>query len=269
MPHHRFVYRLISQRARGLSVGINMNPDGFCNFDCVYCEVDRRRTKGPRKLPVGPMLGELGQVLQFIHGGAPGDTSFSNAPTELLTLKEVALSGDGEPTLCPNFGEALRGIVHLRSRQIFPFFKIVLITNATGLDRPGVQRGLELLTDEDEVWAKLDAGSQSFANEINRPGAISLELVVENIRSLGKRRPVIIQSMFTLLDGQGPPEDEIDQYISRLQDLKESGAQIPLVQVYSAHRLPVDPRSAHLPLKTLSSIARRVRQRTSLRAEVF
>src|SRR6185295_20336399 len=38
---NRFVYLTISPRARGLSIGVNLNPDRKCNFDCVYCEVDR------------------------------------------------------------------------------------------------------------------------------------------------------------------------------------------------------------------------------------
>lgn len=45
-PHdlsgNRFVYTVISPRARGLSIGVNMNPDKFCNFDCAYCETNRQ-----------------------------------------------------------------------------------------------------------------------------------------------------------------------------------------------------------------------------------
>ena len=165
----RFVYCVISQRARGLSIGINMNPDGRCNFDCIYCEVDRRRMK-PRRLPVRAMVKELKEVLALAQNDLRCLECFANVPGELLKLKEVALSGDGEPTLCPNFAEIVRSVIHLRSRRLFPLFKIVLITNGSGLNPPEVREGIDLLTNSDEVWAKLDAGTQTFMDAINRPG---------------------------------------------------------------------------------------------------
>ena len=69
---------------------------------------------------------------------------FQNTPDELLELKDVALSGNGEPTLCPNFAEIAREVVHIRSMGKYPFFKIVLITNASGLDATDVRDGLRL-----------------------------------------------------------------------------------------------------------------------------
>jgi hypothetical protein len=71
------------------------------------------------------------------------------------------------------------------------------------------------------------------------------------------------------MDGKGPSPEEIEQYVRRLGELKAAGAQIAMVQVYSAHRPPHHPNCEHLPLKELSSIARRVRTATGLRAEVF
>jgi len=78
-----------------------------------------------------------------------------------------------------------------------------------------------------------------------------------------------VQSLFPLLDGIEPPTEEIEEYGRRLLELKQAGAQISLVQIYSAHRPPHRPNCAHLPLKTLSDIARRVRRDTGLRVEVF
>jgi hypothetical protein len=92
---------------------------------------------------------------------------------------------------------------------------------------------------------------------------------MENILALGRQRPVIIQSLFPLLDGQEPSPEDIEQYVQRLRELKEGGAQISLVQVYSAHRPAVHQNCGHLPLKSLSRIAQRVREVTGLRAEVF
>ena len=90
-----------------------------------------------------------------------------------------------------------------------------------------------------------------------------------NILLIGRERPVVIQSLFPLIDNQEPPAEEIEHYVHRLQELQAGGAQISRVQVYSAHRPPDHPACGHLPLKSLSQIARRVRSVTGLKAEVF
>src|ERR1700677_2399390 len=67
---NRFVYVVISPRARGLSIGINMNPDKFCNFDCVYCEVNRDVPPDERELDVCVMATELEKTLLLVRSGA-------------------------------------------------------------------------------------------------------------------------------------------------------------------------------------------------------
>jgi wyosine [tRNA(Phe)-imidazoG37] synthetase (radical SAM superfamily) len=267
--NNRLVYAVISQRARGLSIGINLNPDKRCNFNCVYCEVDRDTPGRDRKVDINLMARELEHMLTLVHEGKLRDLAwFRHLPPELLELKEIALSGDGEPTLCPDFDAVVRELVYIRSKGSFPFFKIVLITNGTGLDFPEVNRGLKLLMREDEIWVKLDAGTQAHMDRVNR-SEVPLWRVLGNLLALAKKRPIIIQSLFPLVDGAQASEEEIDQYVERLKELKAGGAQINMVQIYSAHRPPHHPNCEHLPLKNLSHIARRVREETGLRAEVF
>ncbi|HEU6449155.1 MAG TPA: radical SAM protein [Verrucomicrobiae bacterium] len=265
----RFVYTVVSPRARGLSIGVNMNPDKLCNFDCEYCEVNRFAPSHEKVLDVDVMADELQHALMLAHSGQLHNIPFyRHTPPELLQLRHVALSGDGEPTLAPNFLEAVRAVVHVRALGRFPFFKIVLITNATGLDLRGVQDGLKLFTPHDEIWAKLDAGTQSRMDDVNHPDC-TLEKVLENILFVARQRPVTIQSLFPMLDNTEPAAEEIDQYAFRLRDLKSAGAQIPLVQIYSATRPSVHSRYGHLPLKTLAQIAQKVREISGLKAEVF
>jgi len=265
----RFVYAVISQRAHGLSVGVNLNPDKKCNFDCAYCEVERGTVGMEPTVDVSVLAGELGWVLEMVHEDRLREVDgFGHLPAELLQLKEVALSGDGEPTLCPNFEEVALEVMHLRSTGRFPYFKVVLITNTSGLDRPEVGRGVELLGCDDEIWVKLDAGTQAYMDKVNRPD-ISLERVLANIVRVGRKRPVVIQSLFPLMHGEEPPAEEIEEYVQRLKELKAAGAQIALVQVYSVHRPPHRTDCEHMPLRSLSLIARRVREATGLRAEVF
>jgi wyosine [tRNA(Phe)-imidazoG37] synthetase (radical SAM superfamily) len=263
------VYAVISQRAHGLSIGVNCNPDKVCNFDCVYCEVNRDVPGRDVKVDLDVLSTELKDLLTMTFQGRLKELPyFSNVPHDLLDLKAVALSGDGEPTLSPQFAEIVREVVYVRSQGQFPFFKLVLITNASGLDLPDVKRGLHLLTSRDEVWAKLEAGTQDYMHRINRT-TVNLQQVLHNILLIARERPVIIQSLFPMADGLEPAPEEIELYVQRLQDLSKAGAQIPLVQIHSAHRPAHHPACGHLPLKVLSRIAQRVREVTGLRAEVF
>jgi wyosine [tRNA(Phe)-imidazoG37] synthetase (radical SAM superfamily) len=266
---NRFVYAVISQRAHGLSIGINFNPDKRCNFDCAYCEVNRDVAGQDTLVDLEVLARELDDLLTLAFADKLCELPyFASVPKELTALKEVALSGDGEPTLSPQFVEILSEAIHLRSLGKFPFFKLVLITNTSGLDLPEVRKGLTLLTSRDQIWAKLDAGTQQYMNAVNRT-TVSLEQVLANILLIGRERSIVIQSLFPLLNGNEPPAEEIEAYVQHLLKLKEQGARISLVQVYSAHRAPHRPDCAHLPLKSLSRIAHRVREVTGLPAEVF
>jgi len=266
---NRFVYAVISPRARGLSVGVNMNPDKLCNFDCAYCEVNRAEPACESRLDVPAMVAELERTLELVRSGGLAELPrYRNAPPELLQLRHVALSGDGEPTLCPNFLEVVEAVAHLRARGRLPFFKLVLITNATFLNRLEVIDGLRLFTPRDEVWAKLDAGTQAYMARVNKAD-FTLEMILANILTLARQRPVVIQSLFPSVSGEAPPAGEIEAYVQRLRKLKEAGAQIPLVQIYSATRPTTHSECGHLPLRTLSHIAQRVREGSGLRAEVF
>jgi wyosine [tRNA(Phe)-imidazoG37] synthetase (radical SAM superfamily) len=145
---------------------------------------------------------------------------------------------------------------------------MVLITNAAGFDHPQVQKGLEHFTKSDEIWVKLDGGTQGFLDKVNRP-KLTLDKTLENILALARRRPVIIQSLFAVINGEEPPFEEIKEYAQRLKELKNNGAQISLVQIYSATRPMSHAECGHLPLKFLSEIAQTVRRVTALKAEVF
>jgi wyosine [tRNA(Phe)-imidazoG37] synthetase (radical SAM superfamily) len=265
---NQFVYAVVSARARGLSIGVNMNPEKRCNFRCVYCEVHRNGDP-PRQLDVELMESELRKTLEFVQSGRLRERPwYRSLPDDLLQLRHVALSGDGEPTLSPSFAEAVQAVVHVRALGNFPFFKLVLLTNGTGLDLLHVQNGLQSLTRSDEVWAKLDGGTQAYINKVNRSD-VPLERILNNILQVGRQRPIVIQSLFPAIHGEEPPLQEIEQYAHRLMELKDAGAAISLVQIYSANRPAPNSEFGHLPLKVLSRIAHTVRQTAKLRAEVF
>lgn len=264
---NRYVYLVISPRARGLSVGVNLNPVVNCNFHCLYCEVDRLLPARTPQLDLHRMGIELKETLELANAGWLRQwPRYATLPPDLLQVRHVAISGDGEPTLSGQFVEALESVAQVRATC--GFFKIVLVTNSTALDRSQVQQGLRLMMRDDEVWAKLDGGTQQYLERING-SRTRLDKIMNNILLVGRQRPVVIQSLFPAINGAPPPDMEIAEYAQRLKELKDAGAEISLVQIYSATRPMAKQGCAHLPLKKLSQIAKTVRQVAGLRAEVF
>jgi len=228
---NQFVYLVVSPRARGLSVGVNLNPVVNCTFNCMYCEVDRTKPSRAMNLDVERMVQELRTTLLLAHeGGLRAIAGYAQFPEDLLAVRHVTLSGDGEPTIAGNFVEATEAIIHLRALGQVPPFKIVLVTNSTALDQPQVQRGLKYLTKDDEVWAKLDAGTQRYLSRVNGTN-IPIEKILANILGLARRRPVVIQSLFPSIHRKGPSSYEIEQYARRLNELSQQGANISMVQI--------------------------------------
>jgi hypothetical protein len=125
-----------------------------------------------------------------------------------------------------------------------------------------------LFAPKDEIWAKLDGGTQGYLGKVNG-STVSLEKILNNILLVARQRPVMIQSLFPKINGEEPPVDEIREYAQRLKELKKAGAKISQVQIYSATRPMARFGCSHLPLKALSRIAKTVRETAGLRAEVF
>jgi len=266
---NRFVYAVISQRAGGLLIGVEMNPDQKCNFQCVYCYVDRSPVRERRSFSLRAMSAELKDLLQRHRSHRFKELpTFSNVPEELLKLKGVALSGEGEPTLCVRFTEVVEEIIHIRNSGQWGEFKIVLITNGTGLDLPAVQQGLRLLSLSDEIWVKLDVGTDEKMHGINQ-SPVPLDHIIGNIAALGQWRPVTIQSLFCSVNEMEPRDSEIGDYIQRLLEIRDRGAAISEVQVYSIVRPPSHNGCGRLSLSQLSLIARRIRSETGLPVEVY
>lgn len=257
---NRYVYPVISRRSRGLSIGINLNPDKVCNFDCVYCCVDRTTPGEEREIDLSVLSAELDQMLTLATSGelfsAP---PFDQTPRELQRLNDVAFSGDGEPTSFPRFGEACRLVVDLLTQHNLPQVKVVVITNATLLHRPAVVEALAFLDQHNgEIWAKLEAGTEEYYHLVERT-SIPLKRVIENIAAAGRVRPVVIQSLFMNIQGQPPPAREIDAYVEQLKGLVANGCQIKLVQIYTVARRTAEEYVTPLADGALDAIAAKVR----------
>lgn len=270
----KFVYPVLSRRSRGISIGVNTNPDKVCNFDCIYCQVDRTTESAVKNFDLAEAERELRALIEMAQSGELAQSPpFDSVPREMLRVNDVALSGDAEPTTLKNFSEVVTMIARVKPKGV----KIVLITDAGGLDRPDVKRGLGIMDANDgEVWAKLDAGTEEYFKLINRT-KIPFAKILKNITETAKTRPIVIQSLFMKVRGDGPSAEEIGAYCQRLKEIGSAGGRIKLVQIYTIARKPmtvVDGISAREFVSALSNeevdaLAERVRREVGLATESF
>ena len=252
---NRYVYPVISRRSRGLSIGVNLNPDRICNFDCVYCCVDRSKGMLRREdVDLKVLREELNGMLASVASGDIWRTPpFDATPQPLRRLNDVAFSGDGEPTASPALLACSELVADLLAKHRLGA-KIVLITNATLLDRSSLQPVLAFLDHHNgEIWAKLDAGDEVLYRQIVRT-EIPLQRILDNILLAGQARPIVIQSMFLKLNGTAPSAQQIDHYAQRLRDLVAGGCRLRLVQVYTIARPVHEAGLEPLPGKQLDAI---------------
>lgn len=267
---HRYVYAVVSRRSRGLSIGVNLNPDKACNFDCVYCQVDRTVPPSVRKVDLAVVESELAALLESVRSGALfAAEPFSALPVDRRLVRDLAFSGDGEPTTYPRFAEAVEVAARARRRFGLDDTKLVLITDAAYLRRPGVRRGLETLdANNGEIWAKLDAGTEAYFDAVDRPN-VPLRTILDNIVDAARARPLVIQTLWMRLHGEPPPDAEVEAYCDRLNETRAQGGQLKSLHLYTVARRPAEPFVAPLGDAELDAIADRVRARVPVAVEVF
>lgn len=254
----RYVYPVISRRSKGLSIGVNLNPGQKCNFNCIYCQVDRSRPARSSPVDFDQLSAELRQMLAG-HERIFEDERYRDIPAELRGVKDIAFSGDGEPTVSPAFPAAAGLVAELRSAFDLSQAKIVLLTNGCFLREPTVIQTLAFLDSHNgEIWAKLDAGTQGYFEQVNGPSH-PLAHLLENILVAARVRPIVIQSLFMRIHDKPPPADEIAAYADRLRWLLDSGGQLKLVQIYTVARQTAQPFVGKLTARRLESIADAIR----------
>lgn len=267
---NRYVYPVLSRRSGGISIGVNLNPDKVCNFDCIYCQVDRRSEAETTFVDTDRLLAELETMLRLVtSGGIWRDEQFASVPNELRRLNDIAFSGDGEPTTHRNFPEIVAAVADVKCRAALPAVKLVLITNASMFHRPEVVRGLQILdAHHGEIWAKLETGTEEYYRRVERT-TIPFRRILENITDAARVRPLVIQSLFMRIEGEPPPPAEIEAYCDRLNEILAAGGRIRLVQVYTVARAPAEAFVTALGREEVDAIAATVIQRTGLATAAF
>ncbi|HCP83678.1 MAG TPA: radical SAM protein [Planctomycetaceae bacterium] len=264
---NRFVYPVLSRRSNGVSLGVNLNPDKVCNFDCIYCQVDRTTRSETRFVEMDQLLAELRTTLDFITSGEFfGDGPFKDIPPELKRLNDIAFSGDGEPTTYKNFDEIISACASLKQELELDDVKMVLITNASMFHRDHVKAGLQILDEnQGEIWAKLEAGTEAYFQTIDRT-SFKLQEIVDNISAAAQRRSVVIQSLFMNVNGVAPSNEELLAFCSRLSEIVTAGGAIDHVQVYTVARPPAESFVTALSNSEVDQIVTLVKEQTGITA---
>ena len=267
---NRFVYPVLSRRSKGISLGVNLNPDKVCNFDCIYCQVDRTTTSETRFVGTQQLLVELEELLKLASSGELFQHSkFRDTPDKWRRLNDMAFSGDGEPTTYTNFDEIIAACADLKRRLGLDDVKMVLITNASMFHRPHVQRGLAILDqNQGEIWAKLDAGTEAYFKLIDRT-KIPFRQVLQNITAAAQVRPLVIQSLFMRVNGEPPSHDEQLAFCERLNEVVAAGGSLKLVQIYTIARRPAESYVAPLSDAEVDALRDLVQQQTGLAVESY
>ena len=263
-----YVYPVVSRRARGVSIGVNLNHDKRCNFRCVYCQINRRLHRMAMEIDIPRLRGELDRAVgEALSGRLWTEPRFAETPPEFRRVNDVAFSGDGEPTCLPNFDSAvLAAAESLRDHDLLADpaaggVRLVVITNASHLSEPQVHRALPILREHNgQVWAKIDAGTEQRFLRINRPtGGRTLDQVCEGILSVAIEMPVVLQTLLFREAGRGPDEAELVAYVQRVRDLLDAGGRIELIQLHTIARPPAEANVSFLPEPELRNLARFVR----------
>lgn len=236
----RYVYPVISRRSKGVSIGINLSPHKRCNFDCLYCQVDRSIPGAKQVLDFDELKQELSSMVKWVQNGELFEQEhFATVPQELRVLKDIALSGDGEPTAEPCFAEVCSFLKSFVRELGLEHLKVVVITNSTMFHKEKVVKGLsDLMEVGGVIWAKLDAGTEAYYKTIDL-SSVPFSRVLENLKATAQRWPITIQTLFCSVDGDsGPSDEELASYARQLLKIVEEGGSITEVQIHTVAREP-------------------------------
>lgn len=265
----RFAYPVVSRRSKGLSLGLNVNPDKVCNFDCPYCQVDRTVPGADRTVDYGVMIREIDELMGLAASGEIWQQGkFADTPAHLRRFNDIAFAGDGEPTTYPRLGDAIREVHALKQRHGLPDVKTIVLTNATLLGRADVLAALEgLKLGPYELWAKLDAGTQAHFEQISGT-KLQLSRIVSNVAEAAKHLEITIQCMVPTVDGRDPGEAEMQAIAGRIREIEAAG-KVRLVQIYTTARRPASDRIGMVPDARLNELADVVRKGVSAPVETY
>ena len=239
-----YVYPVVSRRAGGVSIGINLNPNSACNWRCIYCQVPELKRGSAPIIDLIKLEKELHDFLQEIMYGSFMQEQVKPSARRII---DIALSGNGEPTSAREFKQVIDIIGKIKlSIDSLKDLKVVLITNGSLIDRSNVQAGLKSLAGlNGEVWFKLDSVIRERRQQINNT-RMSSRQIRSNLKLSASLCPTWIQTCVFKTDGNPPTRVEIKAYLEFIKKLLQEDTRIRGVLLYGLARTSMQPESLQL-----------------------
>ena len=237
----KYIYSVISRRAGGLSIGINLNVNNACNWQCIYCEIPNLTRGSPPPIELNVLENEL---RLFLHDIIHGDYMERNVAIEDRHLKDIAFSGNGEPTSAAEFPQVILIVKKiLQEFDLLHKIKIRLITNGSLMHEASVLKSIEMLEEiNGEVWFKVDAATEETIKTINQVN-LKPNQILERLLNTANICPTFVQTCIFMINGKSPDDKDIDAYIELINKAKKI---IKGVHLYGLARPSLQPRARDL-----------------------
>ena len=245
-----YVYPVVSRRAEGVSLGINLNINNACNWRCVYCQVEGLVRGKPDRIDLDKLEHELDVMLEWI---VHGDFIITHAPAGLQRFNDICLSGNGESTLSKDFVAVTQIIAKLRKKYaISSDVKTILISNGSEMHLPATQEGLKIIAKNNgELWFKIDRVSPRGITEVNQVN-LHLDSILERLKIASSICPTWIQSCWFKIADKNPDQTEVNAFVELMISLN---SMIKGVLLYSTARNPALPEGNNISQVSLDFLA--------------
>jgi len=253
----KYIYSVISRRAGGLSVGINLNVNNACNWQCIYCEIPNLTRGTPPPIELDVLEKEL---RFFLHEIIHGDYMEKNVSLEDRHLKDIAFSGNGEPTSAEEFPEVISIVKKLLEEfNLLHKLKIRLITNGSLMHQASVIKSVEMLKEMNgEVWFKVDAATEESIKTINQVN-LKPHQILERLKMSTNACPTFVQTCIFSIQGKGPSEKDIKAYVDLINEVKNNIQGVHLYGLARPSLQPLAKNLARVDEATLENIAKKLR----------
>ncbi|MGZ4970021.1 MAG: radical SAM protein [Methylobacter sp.] len=257
----KYVYPVLSRRAGGLSIGINFNTNNACNWRCIYCQVPDLKIGAAPDLDFQLLEDELRFFLDDVLNG--DFYQRFQVDEDNRVIKDIAISGNGEPTSLKDFDKAVALIGRVATEVgVFPQSNFVLITNGSLVHRSSVQNGLKKLKEYGgEVWFKFDSATEEGRALMNNAGQ-SYQASLDNLLLCASLCPTKVQTCLLDYDKRGLPLRERNALLELLRGIRAKGCVLKGVMLYTTARPSLQPESGRLErlsIETLNAFADQIR----------
>lgn len=248
----KYVYPVISRRAGGVSVGINLNTNNACNWRCIYCQVPDLKIGAAPSIDLSLLEKEL---RSFLHSLLHGDFMQQRVPEGSRRINDIALSGNGEPSSAKEFVQVIELIVKLRVELSLPSdIKLVLITNGSLMHRDYVQEGLRVMAQHNgEVWFKLDRANEEGMQVVNNT-QLKLENVRQNLLTSIELCSTWLQTCWFAIDGIAPSAADENAYLNFISGFLSSKIKPQGVLLYTLARPSLQQEANRLSALTVAQM---------------